>query len=142
MIKKINTITPVELEEIMKIWLTANCEAHPFISESYWQENFAFVREQLPKADLYVYSENNKIIAFLGLNEHYIAGIFVRNDYRSKGIGQKLLNEVKRTHDTLSLSVYAKNQNAVKFYEKQGFKQLNQQTDDTGELEYQLVWKK
>ncbi|MGX7150571.1 GNAT family N-acetyltransferase [Enterococcus ureasiticus] len=142
MIKKINTLTPFELEEIMKIWLTANCEAHPFIPESYWKDNLAFVREQLPQADLYTYSENNKIIAFLGMNENYIAGIFVLSNYRSKGIGQKLLNEAKRTHDTLSLSVYVRNQNAVKFYKKQGFKQINQQVDSTGELEYQLAWEK
>ncbi|MBO0472496.1 hypothetical protein IGL98_002137 [Enterococcus sp. DIV0840] len=142
MIKKINTLTPIELEEIMNIWLTANCEAHPFIPESYWKDNLTFVRKQLPQADLYTYSENNKIIAFLGMNENYIAGIFVLSNYRSKGIGQKLLNEAKRTHDTLSLSVYVKNQNAVKFYKKQGFKQTNQQIDSTGELEYQLVWEK
>ncbi|MBO0421382.1 GNAT family N-acetyltransferase [Enterococcus plantarum] len=142
MIKKIDTLTAIELENILKIWLTANCDAHPFIPEAYWQGNLAFVREQLPQADLYVYCENNEIIAFLGMNAHYIAGIFVKNGYRSRGIGQKLLNEAKHAHDTLSLSVYAKNQNAVTFYEKQGFKQLNQQIDEHNELEYQLVWKK
>ncbi|MGM0217762.1 GNAT family N-acetyltransferase [Enterococcus sp. AZ126] len=142
MIKKINNLSPNELEEIIQIWLTANGEAHPFIPASYWRDNLDFVREQLPQATLYVYHEKNKIIAFLGMNEQYISGIFVKRPYRSQGIGQKLLNTVKNNHERLTLSVYAKNQKAVKFYMNQGFKQLNEQLDNTGELEYHLVWEK
>lgn len=142
MIKKIDVLTSFELDEIVQIWLTANCEAHPFIPESYWQKNVEFVKEELPKADLYIYCEKNKIIGFLGMNDTYIAGIFVLNGYRNLGIGQKLLDEAKQVHDELTLSVYAKNQKAVNFYKKQGFRQINQQTDNTGEIEYQLLWKK
>ncbi|MGX7244241.1 GNAT family N-acetyltransferase [Enterococcus quebecensis] len=140
MIKKIEQISTKELEEILTIWLTANIEAHTFIPESYWQENIDFVREQLPQADLYVYKETDKIVAFLGMNETYIAGIFVLNAYRNQGIGQKLLDAVKHSSKTLSLNVYAKNQNALKFYTKQGFRVVSEQLDTTGELEYKLVW--
>lgn len=142
MITKKDNLTTTELEAILTIWLTANSEAHPFIPESYWQDNLELVKEQIPKSDLYVYSENNQIIAFLGMNETYIAGIFVKNGYRNQGIGQALLREAKRLNHTLLLSVYAKNQNALNFYQKQGFQQVSEQIDQTGELEYELVWKK
>lgn len=126
----------------MAIWLTANCEAHPFIPESYWQNHLNSVREQLPQADLYTYSKNDQIIAFLGMTGTYIAGIFVKNDYRGQGIGSKLLTEAKRSTNPLSLSVYAKNKQALHFYQRQGFQKVHEQFDSTGELEYQLVWEK
>lgn len=142
MIKKIESPTAKELEAILSIWLKANQEAHPFIPASYWQENLAYVKKQLPQADLYTYNKNGTIIAFLGITKTYIAGIFVMNGYRQQGIGKKLLNEVKSRYNTLSLSVYAKNQKALDFYLKQGFQQVSEQIDSTGELEYQLVWEK
>ena len=30
-----------DLEQVMQIWLDGNREAHPFIPDSYWEENFA-----------------------------------------------------------------------------------------------------
>lgn len=143
MINKIkNSPTALELEEIVKIWFTANCEAHPFIPESYWKQNLDFVKNQLPHSELYVYRENNEIIGFMGMIDFYIAGIFIKSRHRNQGIGQQFLNEAKQAHDTLSLSVYAKNQIAVKFYKKHGFQLVNEQKDVTGELEYQLLWEK
>ncbi|WP_207696282.1 hypothetical protein DOK67_0003003 [Enterococcus sp. DIV0212c] len=142
MIKKITHLTTRELEEILNIWLTSNIEAHPFIPENYWQENLNSVREQLPQAEIYVYVKNDKIIAFLGMVETYIAGIFVSTPYRSQGIGQQLLQEAKSHYNTLTLSVYAKNQNALHFYQKQGFQLVNKQIDATNELEYELIWNK
>ncbi|WP_245791192.1 GNAT family N-acetyltransferase [Enterococcus silesiacus] len=135
-------LTTKELEEILSIWLNANKEAHSFIPASYWQENLAFVREQLPQAVLYTYSQEGKILAFLGITGTYIAGIFVISEHRQQGIGKKLLNEVKSKYNTLNLSVYAKNQKALDFYLKQDFQQVAEQVDNTGELEYQLVWEK
>ncbi|WP_429950859.1 GNAT family N-acetyltransferase [Enterococcus sp. AZ101] len=142
MIKKIDHLTVSELETILGIWLTANCEAHPFIPKSYWQKNLSSVKEQLPQADLYTYSESDQISAFLGMTGTYIAGIFVKNDYRGQGIGSKLLTEAKCSTTSLSLCVYAKNKQALHFYQRQGFQKVHEQFDSTGELEYQLVWEK
>ncbi|EOL45936.1 GNAT family N-acetyltransferase [Enterococcus caccae] len=143
MIKKIDTLTSTELEELLLIWLSANYDAHSFIAKAYWQDNLALVKEQLPQAELYVYYEKNKIVGFLGMKDTYIAGIFVLSDYRNKGIGRQLLAEAKYSQDTLRLSVYAKNQKAYDFYQNNGFQLTNEHTDEsTGELEYQLDWKK
>lgn len=39
-----------DLPRIMQIWLSANKEAHGFIKESYWDENFEAVKAALPCA--------------------------------------------------------------------------------------------
>lgn len=43
-----------DLSRIMQIWLGANKEAHGFIKESYWDENFEAVKAALPCAEVYI----------------------------------------------------------------------------------------
>ncbi|MDA9470035.1 GNAT family N-acetyltransferase [Enterococcus sp. 5H] len=126
----------------MEIWLTANIEAHSFVSKKFWLDNAASVRKQLPQADLYIYLKDEKIIGFAGLIDNYLAGIFVESNFRNQGIGQKLLTNIKKNYQTLTLSVYQKNQKAYRFYLKQGFKLNCTQIDETSELENQLIWEK
>ncbi|MEI5995370.1 N-acetyltransferase [Candidatus Enterococcus mansonii] len=140
MIKKITHLTSEELDRLLNIWLEATIEAHPFIEKNYWLDNQSLLKEQLPQAELYVYMKDGKIVAFLGMIETYIAGLFVHTDYQNQGIGQQLLAEVKKDHKQLSLSVYVKNQRALHFYQKQGFRFVKENVDETGELEHQLVW--
>lgn len=142
MIKKIETPTTKELDILMEIWLAANLEAHSFVSKKFWLDNTAAVREQLPEADLYIYLKDDKIIGFAGLIDNYLAGIFVESNFRNQGIGKKLLTSIKKNHQTLTLSVYQKNQKAYRFYLNQGFKLAHTQVDENGELENQLIWGK
>ncbi|MDF2878563.1 MAG: acetyltransferase [Clostridia bacterium] len=52
MIRKFET---KDLLQVMEIWLDTNTQAHDFISEDYWKNNFDFVKSMLPDADIYVY---------------------------------------------------------------------------------------
>jgi len=133
-----------DLNEVAKIWLAANIEAHHFISAEYWESNLAAVKEMFFQAEIYVYEEEKTghILGFIGLSGDYIAGIFVCRDARSGGIGKQLLDFVKRIKTELSLSVYQKNVRAVKFYQREHFRIDREETDrDTQEKEYVMIWK-
>lgn len=131
-----------DLDMILQIWLDSNRRAHHFIPESYWEENLDVVRDMLPRAELYVYEEDDGgIQGFVGLMDDYIAGIFVRREAQSKGIGKKLLDDVKLRKHGLTLHVYQKNQRAVSFYQREGFKVKSEGIDsDTGERELLMEW--
>lgn len=132
-----------DIDEVMQIWLITNITAHDFIERSYWEQNYRPVSEMMPKATIYVYEQNGKIRAFVGLMDNYIAGIFVSSEYQSKGMGKALLHYCKETHRTLSLNVYKKNRRAVHFYLREGFSITDEKMDETtGELEYEMKWKK
>lgn len=133
-----------DLDEVMKIWLCSNTEAHSFVPESYWKNNFPVVKEAIPKAEVYVYEdENGEIQGFIGLDGSYVAGLFVRKEARSRGVGKSLLDFVKDKKGSLSLKVYVKNVRAVKFYEREGFKTTAEKIDGaTGEREYLMAWEK
>ena len=109
------------------------------------ERNFTPVKEMLLQAEVYVCEdeESNEIRGFIGLEEEYIAGVFVRKEIRSKGTGKALLDYVKEIKRELTLHVYVKNERAVRFYQREGFQILKKMTDDaTGEEEYLMDWKR
>lgn len=132
-----------DINDVMDIWLDSNIFAHSFISEDYWRKNFEFVKQALPKAQVYVYEENGEICGFIGMSDDYVEGIFVRTDKRGAGIGTKLLETAKEIKNEIFLGVYCKNKSAVNFYKNQGFVIVDENTDnDTSEAEYTMGWKR
>ncbi|CAM3648327.1 N-acetyltransferase [Erysipelothrix urinaevulpis] len=132
-----------DLEKIMKIWLDGNIEAHNFVNESYWKENYSRVKEALIQAELYVYENDHEILGFIGLVNEYIAGLFVSSKAQNKGIGYQLIDYVKRKRDCLSLDVYKNNNLAVEFYDRQGFMVINESLDkENNEVEMTMQWQR
>lgn len=142
-VKMIRKFENKDLEIIMEIWLSANIQAHDFISKDYWKNNFDLVKSILPDAEIYIYESGDKIQAFVGTDNGYIAGIFVSAEMQSKGIGKQLLDKLKDLYSQLSLTVYKKNIKAVNFYQREQFVIQQEQIDKkTGEVEYYMVWNK
>lgn len=132
-----------DLSTIMKLWLDSNVQAHSFIAKTYWESSVDAVATMLPNAQIYVYEAKHEVIAFVGIMGNDIAGIFVDSNQRSKGIGKALLNELKRSHSSLSLQVYDKNKAALNFYLREGFELVSTGIDEaTNEVELTLKWLK
>lgn len=141
MLKKLDTISDKQLNKIMDIWLDTNIKTHDYINKSYWESKRLFVRDNLPKADIYVYEVDNEIKGFIGIQNNYIAGLFVNRDIQNAGIGSTLLKKVKKINQSLILSVYKKNTQAISFYRKQGFTIIDELVDsETNEIEYTMRW--
>lgn len=132
-----------DINEVLQIWKSENIKAHKFISKEYWENNYNYVKEILPTAEVYVYILDGKILGFVGLDNNYIQGIFVNTNNQCNGIGTALLNKVKENRNTLTLSVYKKNINAINFYKKNNFVIVSQNIDkNTNEIEYIMTWDK
>ena len=127
----------------MEIWLAANLQAHSFVAADYWQSNLVLVRQMLPQAEVYVYTEDSsqEILGFVGVDGDYIAGIFVDFRARSQGIGKKLLDFIKAAHTRLTLRVYQQNERSVQFYQREKFQVVAKSVDtETGVPELQMQW--
>lgn len=132
-----------ELNRVMDIWLETNIKAHNFIPDEYWKDNFELVKGLISQAEIYIYEKNKNISGFIGMSGNYIAGIFVKEEEQSKGIGKELLNFVKNIKKELSLNVYEKNIKAVNFYKRENFHIINEGIDEvTVEKEFYMEWKK
>lgn len=140
MIRKMNQ---EELNRVMDIWLETNIKAHNFIPAEYWKDNFELIKGLISQAEIYIYEKNKNISGFIGMSGNYIAGIFVKEEEQSKGIGKELLNFVKNIKKELSLNVYKKNIKAVNFYKRENFHVINEGIDEAaGEKEFFMEWKK
>lgn len=132
-----------DIKKIMDIWIASNLDAHNFISKDYFYNNFDIVKDAIENATVYVYEQESKVIGFVGINQEFIEGIFVDRNYRSKGIGKKLINYCKKNYNTLSLNVYCKNKKAIEFYKREGFEICEKKLEkDNKEFEYVMKWKR
>ncbi len=130
-----------DIDDIMQIWKSANIKAHNFISNKYWENNYEYVKNILPNAEIYVFIVKEEIVGFVGVNNNYIEGIFVDTNNQSNGIGTSLLNKVKESRSNLTLSVYKKNTKAINFYKENDFIITSESIDkNTNEIEYTMTW--
>ncbi|WP_050611036.1 GNAT family N-acetyltransferase [Ligilactobacillus agilis] len=137
----IRRIYAQEIEQVLKLWLAGNREAHAFIADTYWLANLAPVRQQLLDAELWGYEYQAKLVGFAGFQGDYLAGIFIARNYRDRGLGKELLDFLKRVHPNFTLSVYRKNVRAVKFYQREGLELVSKAIDEqTGQEELVMEW--
>ena len=120
----IRRLQPDEMDELIEIWLASTIQAHPFISENYWHESESIVRNvYIPQSETWVYQHQDKMVGFISvLDSLFIGALFVSEPFIGKGMGQSLMEHVKQIYPSLSLEVYQKNQRAVHFYHRQGFR--------------------
>lgn len=137
----IRRLRETDIDRIAEIWLDTNIKAHDFIPAQYWQDNFNLVKNMFSQAEIYIFENGKTVQGFIGLENDYIAGIFVSDKVQSQGIGKLLLDYVKNRKETLRLNVYQKNTRAIQFYQREGFKILFENLDkDSGEKEYIMTW--
>lgn len=137
----IRRLENTDLDAAAELWLEGNLQAHAFLPAQYWRSRFAQVRGLLAQAEVYVYETDGVLQGFIGLEGAYIAGLFVAQGARSRGVGKALLDFLKTRRQSLHLHVYQKNTRAAAFYRREGFRVREAGVDgDTGEAEDCMVW--
>ena len=139
----IRTFNEADLDRVMSIWLDSNIDAHSFVPRAYWETVSHFVKMAIVSSELYVYEKDGAICGFIGLEDSYIAGMFVDESNRSIGIGKELLDYAKELKNELVLKVYQKNEKAIAFYKREQFEIVSESVDrNTNEAEYVMGWRK
>ena len=129
------------IEEMMEIWLQSNVAEQSFIPKKYWSKNYKEVLRVMSIASVYIYEEDGQILGFAGSMEEAMVAITVKDDERGRGIGTLLLDKLKDEMGILEASVYTKNKNAMKFFQKNDFKAKDIQIESsTGEEIVLLNW--
>ena len=112
-IQKIISPKEQELDELMEIWYRTNLTAHYFILADYWKSHYEEVKRALPEAGIYVvYAEKDQkeqkdqILGFAGLTGSYIAGLFVKEEWQSHGIGKMIIDNVNDNGFFLRVLLY------------------------------------
>jgi ribosomal protein S18 acetylase RimI-like enzyme len=70
-----------------------------------------------------VAKRGNSILGFSQLKDGFVNHLYIDPHFQNKGVGKLLLDEMKQlSSDNLKLWVFEENKNAIRFYEREGFK--------------------
>ena len=125
-----------DVEDLIEVWYESTITAHDFIPEEKWRSHKEDLRlKYLPVAETWVAEMNGELVGFISLLDDYIGALFVKPSWQGKSVGSNLLNHVMEIKNILNVGVYKKNEKARCFYEKHGFKYVNEEKQkETGEI--------
>ncbi len=123
------------IKELLKVWENSVRATHKFLSNEEILEIKKYVPESLKGVSYLIIEtdKNDNPIAFMGIEDKKLEMLFITSEYRSKGIGKKMLLYGIENYGVNDLAVNEDNPQAKGFYEHMGFKiyQRNE-LDDQG----------
>ena len=111
------------INELLKVWESSVRATHTFLSNDEILEIKEYVPEALRSiAHLVIETnQNNDPIAFMGIGDDKLEMLFVAPEYRSSGIGRKMLTSGINIYGVTESAVNEDNPQARGFYEHMGF---------------------
>lgn len=115
---------PIYAEQTVEMWRDSKEQAigqkeiHSFENHLYFLNYILFEQYQIDLALI-----DNKVVGMIAYNEREISQLYIHINFQGIGIGQTLLNRVKeQSSGRLTLYTFEVNENAQRFYLKNGFK--------------------
>ena len=131
---------PEDIEPLTEIWLHSVRASHAFLTEADIQEFLPIVREQaLPTLELWVVCDGERPIGFAGLAEEKLEALFLAPEHFGRGGGRLLVEHARRIKGPLSVDVNEQNPEALRFYERMGFKVVGRSETDGGGRPFPLL---
>ncbi|MGL4850790.1 MAG: GNAT family N-acetyltransferase [Clostridium sp.] len=143
--KEIVLLKKAETKDVMKMWYDEVVKSHNFIEKRYWNEVYeVVVKEHIDFAETYVYKIEEEIVGFISIKEReFIGALFIKENFKRRGIGTELLEFIKCKSEKLLLRVYEKNNRAISFYEKNDFLKINvREKMELKEKEWIMLWRR
>lgn len=127
---EVNELNPVLIEQLLEVWDKSVRETHLFLSDSEIKSISKYIPQALNSiAHLIVaVNDENKPVAFMGIEERKLEMLFISPQYRGTGLGKLLLHYGMENYSINELGVNEQNPQAKGFYEHMGF-QVYKRTD-------------
>ena len=114
--------TNILIDNLTALWEVSVRETHHFLAEEDIQELTLFVKKGLSDIEtLIIVSDNNKPVAFIGIDTSKIEMLFVLPDYFGNGIGKELVTLAIKQYGVQYVDANEQNPQAVAFYRHIGF---------------------
>ncbi|CUH78135.1 GNAT family N-acetyltransferase [Tropicibacter naphthalenivorans] len=124
--------------------MTQTVRAHRWKPRLYTgAQDIAHAGEMIDRGWVTVLVRGDIVSGFIALEDGYIHGLFLRDDAQGAGLGVVLLNHAKELHETLDLWAFQSNRRARKFYEREGFVEIERgigKTNDEGLSDIHYRW--
>lgn len=132
---QICSLNDTNYTEILNVWELSVKATHHFLKPTeidYYRP--LILKYTLPQVDLYgIRNEQQELLAFIGIRNTKIEMLFVHPQYLRQKLGSALLSFAINEHKCQRIDVNEENPDALKVYQKFGFKQIARHpTDDCG----------
>jgi len=137
---KIEKYTDKDREQILNVWEKSVLATHDFLNPIDFEEIKKFLQTfNFNDIEVYCLKQNDEVAGFIGLTKRKIEMLFLSPKYIGKGLGKKLTDFAFSELKANKVDVNEQNTNAVKFYEKIGFKTYERTEKDDQGKEYPLL---
>ncbi len=124
----------------IEIWRSAVDATHDFLAPDDRLDIDEMVCGFLPQAPLWLaVDENDYPLAFMLIDEGHMEALFVDAAHRGSGVGAALVQHGLALHPEMTTDVNAQNDQAVRFYERMGFKEIGRSPTDGQGRPYPLI---
>lgn len=129
------------IDIIMKIWKDNNQRFQNFINQDYWADQYIYARDSFLESNIFVYTENEKILAYVSNNpiNNEVLSIQVLPEIQREGIGTLLIENLKKSSSQLKTKVYEKNSIAIMFFNSMGFKKIDEELNEKNQEKYYIL---
>ena len=118
---------PQDLNDLMTAWENASRLAHPFMTEAFFdKERHNIPNMYIPNADTWVVTAAEKVVGFIALTGSEVGGLFVDPAYHGRRLGKALMDKAQELHGDLIVQVLRENAVGRRFYDRYGFKFLEE----------------
>lgn len=140
----IRPLSASDLDTAVELWYQASVKAHNFIPADFWHAQRTAMRDiYLPASESWVYEEQGQLAGFISWHQGTVAALFIAPSLQSLGLGRQLLDHLKTRHERLDLTVYAENEQARRFYSRNGFREGEQRIcEHSGHAEIVMYWQR
>jgi ribosomal protein S18 acetylase RimI-like enzyme len=142
----ITQYNPNYAEQTVKMWRDSKEQAigqkeiHSFENHVYFLNNILPEQFQINLALI-----DDRVVGMIAYNEKEISQLYIHIDYQGICIGQTLLDKVKaKSSGRLTLYTFEVNENAQRFYEKNGFKIIgrgHENEENLSDIQYEWISK-
>ncbi|SHK46774.1 GNAT family N-acetyltransferase [Chryseobacterium polytrichastri] len=140
MSQKIILAQPKDYPKIMKIWESAVKATHDFLAEEDFNHFKEVIpRDYLPNLEVYLITENEDAKGFASVAEGNLEMLFIHDEARGKGLGKTLFQFMIDKTGLTKVDVNEQNPQAIRFYEKMGFKQIGRSEKDGSGKDYPII---
>jgi ribosomal protein S18 acetylase RimI-like enzyme len=137
---------PTYAEQTVEMWRDSKeraigqKEIHSFENHIYFLNHILTEQYQIDLALI-----DDKVVGMIAYNEKEISQLYIHIDYQGFGIGQTLLDNAKeQSSGRLTLYTFEINENAQRFYEKNGFKIIGkgyENEENLPDIQYEWISK-
>ncbi|MFL9833596.1 GNAT family N-acetyltransferase [Chryseobacterium terrae] len=136
----IRVATVEDYPKLVEIWESAVKATHDFLSENDFEYFKKAIPEQyFPHLEVHIISENNNPKGFGAVSGDTLEMLFIHDETRGKGLGKKLYQYLHETTRCTKVDVNEQNPQAIRFYEKMGFKKTGRSEKDGSGKDYPLI---